>query len=403
VTPETPIASPANPASAPGTHPDADAVARGVSSGVGDALRLAAAGERLDPAAGMLLHDHAPGPELMRLADARRAERVPPADRVTFLIDRNINYTNVCITDCQFCAFYRPPGHPESYVNSREVLGAKIAELVAHGGTRILMQGGHHPDLRLSWYVDLLRWIRATFPSIEIDAFSPSEIQHIADVEGESVPAVLERLIAAGLAGLPGGGAEILADPVRSRIAPKKQSAAGWLGVMREAQRLGLATTATMVIGFGETTADRLTHLERLRALQDEALATHGNGFIAFIVWTAQFENTSLGASRFRPAFGAGPEQYLRMVALARLYLDNVPHVQASWPTMGPEVASAALRAGADDFGSTMLEENVVSAAGTVRTRMDAAEIRDLLRAQGFRPAQRDTRYQILTELPATR
>ena len=400
MTPDTPIASASAPASRPGSRTGADPTARAPAA-VSDLLARTAAGERLDLAAGALLHDHAPAPELMRLAHARRAERVPPAERVTFLIDRNINYTNVCITDCQFCAFYRPPGHPESYVNSREILGAKIEELVAHGGTRILMQGGHHPELKLAWYVDLVRWIRTTFPTIEVDAFSPSEIQHIADLEGLAVTAVLEKLIAAGLAGLPGGGAEILADEVRSRIAPKKQSAAGWLSVMREAQRLGLATTATMVIGFGETTADRLTHLERLRSLQDEALATHKNGFIAFIVWTAQFENTSLGASRFRPTFGAGPDQYLRMVALARLYLDNIPHLQASWPTMGPEVASAALRAGADDFGSTMLEENVVSAAGTVRTRMDAAEIRDLLRAQGWRPAQRDTRYRILAEYPA--
>jgi cyclic dehypoxanthinyl futalosine synthase len=399
VTPETPIAPPAAPHSRPGSPPGAApiGVEPDVEPDVEPLLAKAAAGLRLDPAAGALLHDHAPAPELMRLAHARRAERVPPAERVTFLIDRNINYTNVCITDCQFCAFYRPPGHPESYVNSREILGEKIAELVAHGGTRILMQGGHHPDLRLAWYVDLVRWIRASFPSIEVDAFSPSEIQHIADLERLSVTAVLERLIAAGLAGLPGGGAEILADEVRGRIAPKKQSAAGWLHVMREAQRLGLATTATMVIGFGETTADRLTHLERLRALQDQSLGAHGNGFIAFIVWTAQFENTSLGASRFRPTFGAGPEQYLRMVALARLYLDNIPHLQASWPTMGPEVASAALRAGADDFGSTMLEENVVSAAGTVRTRMDAGEIRHLLTSQGWTPAQRDTRYRILT------
>jgi cyclic dehypoxanthinyl futalosine synthase len=375
-------------------HSSADSAARSAAL----ALERAVAGERLDPAAAQAIHDAAPTAELLAAADARRRTRVVPADRVTYLVDRNINYTNVCITDCQFCAFYRPPGHPESYVNSRAVLAEKISELVAVGGSRILMQGGHHPDLHLAWYEDLLRWIRATFPTIEIDAFSPSEIQHISDVEGMPAGTVLDRLIAAGLEGLPGGGAEILSDDVRGRISPKKQSADGWIEMMRLAQERGLATTASMVIGFGESTVHRVEHLERLRQRQDQALATHGNGFIAFIVWTAQFEHTSLGSSRFRPQFGAGPEAYLRQLALARLYLDNFAHFQASWPTMGPEVAAQALRAGADDFGSTMLEENVVSAAGTVRTRMDAAEIQAAIRAAGFVPAERDTRYRIRRE-----
>jgi cyclic dehypoxanthinyl futalosine synthase len=365
-------------------------------------LDRALAGERLTPDAAMALHDSAPTDALMAAAHARRSARVQPADRVTYLVDRNINYTNVCITDCQFCAFYRPPGHPESYVNSRAVLAEKISELVAAGGSRILMQGGHHPDLRLEWYEDLLRWIRASFPTIEIDAFSPSEIQHIADLERMPIGAVLDRLIAAGLAGLPGGGAEILDDEVRGRISPKKQSAGGWIELMRLAQERGLATTATMVIGFGESTVHRIAHLERLRTHQDRALASHGNGFIAFIAWTAQFENTSLGSSRFRPQFGAGAESYLRQVALSRLYLDNFVHVQASWPTMGPDVAARALRAGADDFGSTMLEENVVSAAGTIKTRMDAAEIRAEIRRAGFVPAERDTRYRIRQEFRET-
>ena len=262
------------------------------------------------------------------------------------------------------------------------------------------MQGGHHPDLRLSWYEDLLRWIRATFPTIEINAFSPPEIQHFAAIEGLSIETTLERLVAAGLAGLPGGGAEILDDEVRSRVSPKKQKTAEWLGVMRVAQRLGLTTTASMVIGFGETVTHRMNHLERLRSLQDESRAAHGNGFTAFIVWTAQFENTSLGVSRLRPSLGAGREEYLRQVALSRLYLDNFDHIQASWPTMGPEVAALALDHGADDFGSTMLEENVVSAAGTIRTRLDAAEIRRLIRAQGYEPVQRDSRYRIVRRFP---
>ncbi len=364
------------------------------------ALARAAAGERLTTADGALLSTRAPLADLRRLAHERRTHRLPP-HRVTYLVDRNINYSNVCITDCQFCAFYRPPGHPEAYVNSRETIGEKIAELVAAGGTRILMQGGHHPDLRLVWYEDLLRWIRGSFPTIEINAFSPPEIQHIAALEGISIEETLVRLMAAGLRGLPGGGAEILDDGVRARVSPKKQKAGEWLAVMRSAQRLGLTTTASMVIGFGESMAERMNHLERLRSHQDEAQAAHGNGFTAFIVWTAQFENTSLGTSRFRPDFGAGREAYLRQVALSRLYLDNFDHIQASWPTMGPDVAAEALSYGADDFGSTMLEENVVSAAGTVRTRMDAAEIRRHIRRAGFTPAQRDSRYAILHEYPA--
>ncbi len=363
------------------------------------ALGRAAAGARLTPRDGEILFTRAPIGDLRHHAAARRAARAP-ARRVTYLVDRNINYSNICITDCQFCAFYRPPGHPEAYVNSHQILEEKIQELVAAGGTRILMQGGHHPDLRLTWYEDLLRWIRATFPTIEINAFSPSEIEHFATIEGLSIETTLERLMAAGLAGLPGGGAEILDDEVRSRVSPKKQKTAEWLAVMRCAQRLGLTTTASMVIGLGETVNHRMNHLERLRSLQDESLADHGNGFTAFIVWTAQFENTSLGASRLRSTLGAGREEYLRQVALARLYLDNFDHIQASWPTMGPEVAAQALHHGADDFGSTMLEENVVSAAGTIRTRMDAAEIRRLIRAQGYEPAQRDSRYQIVRRFP---
>jgi cyclic dehypoxanthinyl futalosine synthase len=364
------------------------------------ALARAHAGDRLDGAAGALLHAWAPLDELGQAAHRRRRQRVAPL-RVTYLIDRNINYTNVCVTDCQFCAFYRPPGHPESYVNSHEILGRKIEELVALGGTRILMQGGHHPDLRLSWYEDLIRWIARTFPSIEIDAFSPSEIQHIANLEGMTIQATLGRLIDCGLRGLPGGGAEILDDAVRDRISPKKQKAAEWLEVMRIAQKLGLATSASMVIGFGETVDQRMAHLMRIRELQDEAGSSHGNGFTAFIMWTAQFENTSLGFSRQRHVLGAGREEYLRHLAICRLVLDNFDHLQASWPTMGPEVAGESLHFGADDYGSTMLEENVVSAAGTTRTRMDAAEIRRHIRAAGFTPAQRDTRYRILREFPA--
>jgi cyclic dehypoxanthinyl futalosine synthase len=358
-------------------------------------------GERLDAGAGLVLFQRSDLDVLGEIARAVRQLRVP-GNLVTYLVDRNINYTNVCITDCQFCAFYRPPGHAESYVNSHEALGEKIQALVDVGGTRILMQGGHHPDLRIEWYEDLLRWIRATFPTIEVDAFSPSEIQHIADLEQLGSEDVLRRLQDAGLAGLPGGGAEILDDAVRRRISPKKQDTAGWLGVMAVAQRLGLATSASMVIGFGETLEQRITHLIRLRDHQQQALATHGNGFTAFIMWTAQIDNTPLERSRHRQSYGADTAEYLRQLALCRVMLDNFEHLQASWPTMGPAVARQALEFGADDYGSTMLEENVVSAAGTTRTSMDAAEIRRQIRLAGFQPAQRDTRYRTLRVFPAT-
>ncbi len=363
-------------------------------------LEHAAAGRRLDRSQAAQLWDSATTEQLGDAAHALRLSRTAP-HRATYLVDRNINYTNVCITDCQFCAFYRAPGDPEAYVNSREVLREKVAALAEVGGTRILVQGGHHPDLRLEWYEKLLRFLRAEFPAIEIDAFSPSEIDHIAQLEEITIEAVLRRLIDAGLRGLPGGGAEILDDRVRRRISPKKQSAAGWLEVMDAAQRLGLATSASMVIGLGETLDERLHHLECLRAHQDRALATHGNGFTAFIMWTAQTENTMLAQSRHRQRYGASVDEYLRQLALCRLYLDNFVHLQASWPTMGPEVAGQALRYGADDYGSTMLEENVVSAAGTMQTHMDAAEIRRQIRRAGFVPAQRDTHYSILREFEA--
>jgi len=260
-------------------------------------LRKALDGERVTFDEALVLYEEAPLDALASVAHELRCRKTDPRV-VTYLVDRNINYSNVCITNCQFCAFYRPPGHPEAYVRSFEDIGARIEELIAWGGTRILMQGGHHPDLRLSWYEDLLRFISTTYPEIEVDAFSPSEIAHIAQLEGMTIREVLERLARVGLRGLPGGGAEIL--DVRGRISPKKQKADEWLDVMRVAQALGLATTATMVIGLGETVVHRIRHLQRLRDLQDESVGSHGNGFTAFIPWTAQVsEANSLGRSRF--------------------------------------------------------------------------------------------------------
>ena len=339
------------------------------------------------------------GADLLSLGQAARAARFRhvPERRVTYLVDRNINYTNVCITDCQFCAFYRPSeDHPEAYTLSRAELAVKLDELLEVGGTRVLMQGGHHPGLSLAWYEDTLRWMRGVYPEIEINAFSPSEIGHIADLEKISIADVLRRLQAAGLAGLPGGGAEMLDDEVRRRVSPKKQSAQGWLDAMRAAHALGLTTTATMVIGFGETVEQRLGHLQKLRDLQDESLRLHGRGFTAFIAWSLQVENTPLGRSKTRYEYGASAHDYLRLAAVARLFLDNFPHIQASWPTQGLRMAEVALEFGCDDFGSTMLEENVVSSAGTTLRNVAEIAIQRHIQGAGFIPAQRDSLYNIL-------
>lgn len=366
-------------------------------STVADILARRLAGGRVSASEAMTLAAEGDVFTLGAAADALRRRHVP-GDAVTYLVDRNINYTNACITDCKFCSFYRPPGHPEAYVLDRDVLARKIQETLAAGGTRILLQGGHNPSLRLGWYLDLLRWIKRQFPALHLDAFSPSEIDHVAALEGQTTRDVLSRLKDAGMGGLPGGGAEILHDEVRGDIAPKKQRAAGWLGVMAEAHALDLVTSATMVIGCGERPEHRVAHLMAVRDLQDASLRAHGRGFASFIPWTMQVEHSNLGkvfaARGLRPV---SAQDYLRNLALSRVVLDNIDHVGASWPTQGEKVAQAALAFGADDFGSTMLEENVVSAAGTTRVRMDVAEIHHHILAAGRVPAQRDSRYRILT------
>lgn len=371
---------------------------------VSDTLAKARAGERLTRDEGLLLYEQA---ELLELGDAAHARRLQlhPAERVTYLIDRNINYTNVCVTDCQFCNFYVPRAKsPGAYVNSKAVLGHKIEEALELGATRILMQGGHNPELPYEYYVDLVRWIHETYPAIEIDAFSPSEIEFMGLVSGKSWRDILTELKQAGLRGLPGGGGEILDDEIRDAVSPKKIKTDNWLGVMQAAHSLDLTTTATMVIGLREGLPHRLNHLQRLRDLQERSLARGSRGFNAFISWPVQIENTPLGRSRFRDEFGATPAEYLRHTAVARLYLDNVPHISASWPTLGAKVGQVALVFGCDDFGSTMIEENVVSAAGAptkVSPMMSVAEIHRQIRAAGFYPAQRDTAYSVLREYPS--
>jgi len=352
---------------------------------------------------GLLIYQQADLLELAEAANARRQQLVP-GDTVTYLVDRNINYTNVCVTDCQFCNFYALPGDTaKGYVNSKAVLGKKIEETLALGGTRILMQGGHNPDLPWDYYTDLVDWIHRTYPAIEINAFSPSEIQYMGLISGLSWREVRTELKAVGLTGLPGGGGEILDDEIRQRVSPKKIMTDDWFGVMKVAHELGLTTTATMVIGFREELRHRLNHLERLRQEQEDSLARFGNAFNAFISWTVQIENTPLERSKFASEYGATSTEYLRHTAMARIYLDNLPHMSASWPTQGAKVGQTALHFGCDDFGSTMIEENVVSAAGAISAAMPAMEPKEIhrqIRTAGFIPARRDTDYTILKVYP---
>jgi cyclic dehypoxanthinyl futalosine synthase len=345
------------------------------------ALQKGADGERLDADEAELLDEKAPLLELGLAADARR-RALHPEGVVTYIVSRNVNYTNVCSTACHFCAFYRPRGHQEAYVLDREVLGRKIQETLDLGGIEILLQGGLHPDLAIEWYEELFRWVKRDYPAINLHALSPEEIWHIARTSQLPLEETIARLVAAGLDSIPGGGAEVLDDEVRRRIAPLKCSTDEWLTVMKAAHRQGLRSTATMMFGVGEESRHRVTHLLRLRELQDET-----RGFTAFICWTFQPEHTRLVPG------DNGAHAYLRVNALSRLVLDNVPNLQASWVTMGGGVAQASLHMGCNDFGSVMIEENVVSAAGTT-FQMDAEEIERHIRDAGFTAARRNMRYQ---------
>ncbi len=346
-------------------------------------LSDASVGVRLNLEEAVRLYHEAPAIELGAAADARR-QSLHGDGVVTYIIDRNVNYSNVCVTRCKFCNFYRPPGHEEGYTLSKDVLGQKLQETVDLGGVQILLQGGLNPDLPLAYYEDLFRWMKANFP-LAIHGLSPEEIRYIAEIEKMPIRAVLERLVAAGLDSVPGGGAEILDDDVRRNISPLKCSTETWLEVMRQAHALGLRTTATMVFGFGETPRQVFGHLEHLRALQDETA-----GFTAFICWPFQAEGTRLKLKDDTTAM-----RYLRVFALSRLYLDNFPNLQVSWPTMGPDVGQVALRFGGNDFGSAMIEENVVSQAGAV-FKLSAPDIERYVRAAGFVPRRRNMRYELL-------
>jgi cyclic dehypoxanthinyl futalosine synthase len=330
---------------------------------------------------------------------------INPDNKITYLVDRNINYTNACTINCQFCSFYRPPGHKDAYTQSYEEISTRISELEKIGGTRILMQGGVNPELSLDWYLDLIKYLRENHPSIALDCFSPIEIEGIAEVCNLSTLNVLKKLAKAGMHGLPGGGAEILVDAIRNDISPKKGSGSNWLKVMEEAQNLGLTTSATNVFGFGETNLDRVMHMEQIRMLQDKAIHNEKIGFTSFIAWPVQLENNSFGRRNQganRIELGATAQEYLRHIAVSRLFFDNIDHIQASWPTMGLGVAQLAMLAGADDAGSTMMEENVVSASGTKKTEALEGEIQNSIIRAGFTPQKRDSDYNFLSTTVVT-
>ena len=323
-------------------------------------------------------------------------QRKNPGDVVTYIIDRNINYTNVCNVVCTFCAFYRRPGKPETYVHSIEEICKRIDETITLGGTGVLMQGGLHPDFNIDWYEDLLTALHAKYPNFQLHCFSPPEIHNIHLISGLGYETILRRLKAAGLNSMPGGGGEILDDEVRKRVSTKCTTQE-WLDVMRAVHRVGLISTATMMFGIGDKIEHRVRHLERIRQVQDEALKAKADDpgygeFTAFIPWTFQRENTALGRKITEEPTGI---DYLKMLSVSRLFLDNIQHIQSSWLTQGIRLGQSALRFGADDMGSIMIEENVVSAAGA-NNEANERDLRYQISEAGFRPQQRDILYNYI-------
>lgn len=347
-------------------------------------LNKAEGGERITAEEAVMLHDEVPFQELGRVADLRRKQAVP-GDFATYVFDKNLNVTNVCVTDCKFCAFYAKPEEKRGYVRSVEQVVETVRKSAEAGATQILIQGGLNPDLTLDYYERCLSSIREQVPNIWIHSLSPTEIEFFAQEEGISIRECLQRLIDAGLQSLPGGGAEILVDDIRKKISPKKTRSQAWLDLMETAHGLGLKTTATMVYGFGETTAQRVEHLIKVRELQDRT-----GGFTAFIPWSFSPDKTELDCPRRQNGV-----DYLRMIALARIVLDNVPHVQAGWVTEGPDVAQLALQFGADDYGGVLMTEEVVSATG-LNYGVNEALVIHLIREAGWIPAQRTTQYDLL-------
>ncbi|MBI2822740.1 MAG: dehypoxanthine futalosine cyclase [Acidobacteria bacterium] len=359
-----------------------------MASQVGSILNKALSGERLSfqDAASLLSSDAVE--EIGAAADEIRSRRHPD-DVVSFIVDRNINYTNVCVARCTFCNFYRKYGDDESYILDPDVIFRKIEETIELGGTGILMQGGMHPKLKIDYYEELLRVIRSRY-SIQLHCFSPPEVVVLARLSKLTFKEALVRLKAAGLSSLPGGGAEILVERMRQDISPGKCTAAEWLQVMRDAHSIGLKTTATMMVGGGETLEERVEHLERLRRLQDET-----GGFVAFIPWNVQLEGTEM-ASKIREVFPR--REYLKLLAVSRLFLDNFKNLQVSWLTQGLEAGRLGLRSGANDIGSIMIEENVISTAGA-RHQATKQRLVEVIRSAGFVPAQRDATYSVFRKI----
>ncbi len=346
---------------------------------------------------GVYLYKHASTTDLMFTANELRKKQKNNSDAVTWIIDRNLNTTNVCIANCKFCNFFRRPGHEESYITTIEEYKVKIEETIRYGGEQLLLQGGHHPDLGLSYYVNLFKDLKKLYPQIKLHSLGPPEIAHIAKLEQISHTEVLTELMAAGLDSLPGAGAELLNDRVRRLISKGKCSGKEWLDVMRAAHQLKLTTSATMMFGHVETIEERFEHLVWLREVQSEKPAD-AKGFIAFIPWPFQDDGTLLKKIRGITNNVTGDE-YIRMIALSRMMLPNIENIQASWLTVGKEIAQICLHSGANDFGSIMIEENVVSAAGAPH-RFTAQGIQDAITEAGFRPQLRNQQYEY-RELPA--
>jgi cyclic dehypoxanthinyl futalosine synthase len=357
---------------------------------INDLLQKASKFEFLSKEEGIHLFQHAPLTDLMFVADELRKKQVPHG-KVTWQIDRNVNTTNVCIANCKFCNFYRIPGHPESYITTIDTYREKIKETIKYGGDQLLLQGGHHPDLGLKYYVDTFRAIKAEFPDIRLHALGPPEIAHITKLEKSTHREVLLALKEAGLDSLPGAGAEILVDRVRRLVSNGKCGAQEWLDVMHEAHKLYITTSATMMFGHVETIEERFDHLLKLREVQSRK-PEDSKGFLAFIPWTFQDVDTLLAEIRGVQNL-TSREEYIRMIAISRIMLPNIKNIQASWLTVGKETAGLCLHAGANDYGSIMIEENVVSAAGAPH-RFTSRTIQEAIREAGFEPQLRNQEYE---------
>lgn len=360
---------------------------------IGDIYKKIRLLEELSVEEGMWLYHNVPTPELMWMAHEVR-QMLHPENEVTWLVDRNINSTNICISRCKFCNFCRKAESSEAYVTTDDQYREKINELYRYGGNQILLQGGLHPQLGLSFYGDLFRWLKEVYPDLQLHALSPPEIIHIARLEHMTPEDVLEKLVDAGLDSLPGGGAEILSDRVRRLISPGKATTNEWLQVMHKAHDMDLVTSATMMFGHVETLEERLEHMLRIRATQNRK-PVHHTGFIAFIPWPFQGSDTRM--NQYGPFDPVTSDDYAKMVALSRIMLPNISHIQPSWLTVGKDTAQICLHGGGDDFGSIMIEEQVVSSAGS-HNRMNKEEIRDAIREAGFQPVQRNQKYEKINE-----